>query len=180
LNAGSGAVAGQYNANQAFNANANIMGQGYQGAMQGYNNQAGILNQQYSNQLQAWSANQQANAQGLSGLMGAAGTLGGTAIMMSSKDYKENKRPVEGSALEALKGLPVESWKYKDGIADGGEHIGPYAEDFKRQTGNGDGKTIPIQDMMGLQLKAIQELGAKVDKMEGTRKPSNSNYERVS
>lgn len=167
LNAAGSALSGQQSTNQMSNSNSSIMGQGYQGAMQGYNNQAGILNQQYGNQLQAWSANQQASAQGAAGLMQGLGTLGGAAIMMSSKDAKENKRPIKGSALEAVKGLPVEAWKYKKGVADEGEHIGPYAEDFKKQTGKGDGKTIPVQDMMGLQLKAIQELGLRIDNLEG-------------
>ena len=60
-------------------------------------------------------------------LVGTAATMG---MMMSSKDFKEGKEPVDSEmAVEAFKKLPVESWKYKDGIADGGRGIGPYAED---------------------------------------------------
>lgn len=163
LQAGNSALGGAMGAEGNFRANQGIMGQGFGGAMQGYANQANILNQQHQNQLQAWSANQQAAAQNTSGLFGAIGTgLGTWAGMASSKEFKENKRPVSG-ALEAIKGLPVEAWDYKEGIADGGSHIGPYAEDFQRQTGMGDGQTIPIIDAIGLALKGIQELDEKID-----------------
>lgn len=174
LTAGNSALAGQRGTNAAAGQSSQIMNQGFSGAMQGNSSMMQGLNQQYGNELQAWSANRQAASQESAGLFGGLGQAVGTGAslyMMSSKDAKTDKAPVDGSALEAVKGMPVESWRYKDGIEDGGqqEHIGPYAEDFQQATGKGDGQKIPLQDMMGLQLKAIQELGIKVDKLEGKK-----------
>lgn len=174
LSAGNSALAGAQGANASFMNNTNIMGQGYQGAMSGYSNMANILNQQYQNQLQAWAANQQATATGIGGIASAIGTGIGAYAALSSKAKKTDKKPVKG-ALQAIKGLPVESWKYKpeaQGKAPPGvippddkRHIGPYAEDFKKQTGRGDGKTIPLQDAIGVTMKAVQELDDKVEKI---------------
>ena len=141
---------------------SSIMGQGYQGAMSGYGNQANILNQQYQNQLNAWQANQNASSSLWGGIGQVGGMLGASAIMSSSKEYKEDKRPAKGS-LEALRRMPVEQWKYKDGIEDGGQHIGAYAEDFHAATGKGDGKSIPVVDAIGITMGAIQDLDKKVD-----------------
>lgn len=137
-------------------------GAGFQGAMSGYGQQASIMNQDYQNRLQAWNANNQS----MMGLFGGLGALAG-AFIPSSKDYKGDKKPAKGN-LAAVRKMPVETWKYKEGIADEGaaRHIGPYAEDFKAATGAGDGKSIPVQDMMGLTLGAIRELDAKVSRME--------------
>lgn len=105
-------------------------------------------------------------------MMGGLGSVAGLgmSLAMSSKDYKEDKRPARG-VLEVANSMPVEEWSYKDGIADEGRHIGPYAEDFQAATGKGDGKTIPMQDMMGVTLGAVQELSRKVDKLEGGKGP---------
>lgn len=180
LNAGNSAIGGAMGAHSQFLNNAGIMGQGYQGAMGGYSNQANILNQQHSNQLQAWAANQQAASQGIGGLFGAIGSgIGTYAGLQSSKDSKTDKKPVEG-ALEAIKGLPIERWRYTkdaqqegapDGIIppDGEPHIGTYAEDFQQQTGMGDGQTIPIQDAIGVTMKAVQELDDKVDRIDAAK-----------
>lgn len=151
-------------ANNNFMQSQNIMGQGYGMAMQGVGNQANILNQQYQNQLNAWSAQQQASAANSSGIFGALGT--GLGLAFSSKKLKKNKKPVDGDkALSAVEKMPVEQWDYKEGVADGGKHIGPYAEDFKQATGLGDGKTIALQDAIGLNMRATQELSSKVDKL---------------
>lgn len=142
-----------------------IMGQGYQAAMTGYGNQANILNQQYNNQLNAWQAQKSADAQSSSGFWGGLGQMAGmagTMFLMSSEEYKEEKEPIDG-ALEAIESMPIEKWKYKEGIADESEHIGPYAEDFQRATGMGNGKQISVIDGLGLTMKAIQELHEQVE-----------------
>ena len=171
LNSGNSAVGNIGAANAQWQGNNQIMGQGFQGAMAGYAGQANTLNNLYGNQLNAWSAQQQANSASAAGLMSGLGSLvgsGAALYAMSSKDVKEDKRPVEG-ALEALEKMPVEQWKYKDGVADGGEHIGPYAEDFQAATGKGDGQSIPLQDAIGVTMKAVQELNQKVDKLAGKK-----------
>lgn len=163
---GSAAAMGTVSGNNAQAAgNAQIMGSGYQAAMSGYGNQASILNQQYSNQLSAWQTQQQMKSQSSSSLFGGLGNLAGMGLMAwSSKELKEDKRPAEG-ALDALNSMPVEHWKYKEGVADEGEHIGPYAEDFAAATGKGDGTKINLMDSVGLTMKAVQELSGQVEQI---------------
>lgn len=165
LNSGNSATGNMNAANAQWQGNNQIMGQGFQGAMQGYAGQANTLSNLYGQQLSAWSAQKQADSASAAGLMSGIGQLvgsGAALYMMSSKDAKEDKRPVEGSARDAVDQMPVEQWKYKDGMGDGGEHIGPYAEDFQAATGKGDGKTIPVVDAIGVTMKAVQELSSDV------------------
>lgn len=140
-----------------------VVGSGYQGAMNGYGQQASILNQQFQNNLAAQNASNQAS----SSLWGGLGSLAGMGMMaFSSKELKEDKTPIaDGAALDAVNSMPVEEWKYKDGVSDGGQHIGPYAEDFQRATGKGDGRMINMMDSLGLTMKAVQDLSKKVDKL---------------
>lgn len=135
---------------------------GFSGAMSGYGQQASILGKEHDARMKAWSADQQM----MGGFGSALGSVVGALPMMSSKDVKEEKRPAKGS-LGAIRKMPVEKWKYKDGVADSGEHIGPYAEDFAKATGKGDGKTIDPISMMGVTLGAVQELDKKVSKLAG-------------
>lgn len=175
LQAGGQAMNTAHGAMDSFRANTGIMGQGFQGAMQGYNNQANILNQQYQNEMQSWQAQQQANAQGAAGLMNAVGTGIGAYAALSDEEKKTDKQPVSG-ALAAINGLSVESWKYTDAAQqqetppgmippDNERHVGPYAQDFARETGKGDGTSIQLQDAVGLALKGIQELDRKIEGM---------------
>lgn len=90
----------------------------------------------------------------------------GAAAMMSgcSRDLKHNKYPV--TTLDQLRGIPIERWTYNEGIGDEGDHISPYAEDFKEAFGVGDGKTIAFIDMMGVLLRSVQELAAEVQDLK--------------
>lgn len=183
LSAGGAAVNTNQASNANFYANQGIMGQGYGGAMQGQAGMASGLNQQYQNEMQAWNAQNQASGALWQGV-GQLGMSAATLAMTSSKKAKQNKKPVKkGKALAAVKGLDVESWDYKPGMGDGGSHIGPYAEDFKRETGKGDGKTINVVDALGVTMKAIQDLDDKVEAMSGgkRRRPLtiNSSAEEV-
>lgn len=165
LNAGNSAMGNTLSANQSWQNSNQIMNSGFAGAMQGNSSQAQILNQQYGNQLNAWNSQNQASAQNSAGMWGGLGTAAGMAMMaFSSKELKEDKEPVDG-ALEAVKSMPVERWKYKRGVSDEGQHVGPYAEDFQAATGLGDGKTINLVDAMGVNMKATQELDSKVEKL---------------
>lgn len=138
------------------------MQSGFNGAMQGFQQQGSLLNTQYQNQLQQWQANQGA----LGALGGAAGSLLG---FFSSKDVKEGKSDVD--ALGAVRKMPVQKWKYKAGVADEGEHIGPYAEDFTKATGVGDGKTIDPISAIGVTMGAVRQLADKVDAMASRMEP---------
>lgn len=130
------------------------------GAISGYGQQGSLLNTQYNQQLQSWQANQNS----MSSLMGGLGTVAG--MMLSSKDAKTDKRPLpDGAALGAIRKMPVESWRYKPGMGDGGAHIGGYAEDFQKATGQGDGKTIDVISALGITMGAIRDLDKKVERM---------------
>lgn len=164
---GSGGINTGLAANQGFYQNAGLMGTGYGMDMKGQQGKASTLLSEYQAQLAAAGAEAQADAANMSGMMSGIGSLAGAGIkLISSKKLKEDKKPVEG-ALSALNGLDVESWKYKDGVADGEHHIGPYAEDWQKVTGTGDGKSIPVVDAIGVTMKAVQELNKKVDQMKG-------------
>lgn len=138
-------------------------GAGFSGAMQGYGQQASILGDEWRGRMAAWQTDQ-ANSASMWGGLGSVVGLG--VSMLSSKELKEDKRQVRG-ALEAVREMPVEEWSYKKGVADEGRHIGPYAEDFHKATGKGDGRSIPIQDLLGVTTAAVQELAAKVDDLSG-------------
>lgn len=139
-----------------------LSGRGFEGQMQGYNQQASILKMDHEARMDQWSANQQSSMALWSGI----GTIAG--MFLSSKDYKTDRSAPKESPLDQVKSMPVEEYRYKDGIADGGSerHIGPMAEDFQAATGRGDGRTISVQDAVGTTMGAVQELAAKVDRIE--------------
>lgn len=163
---GTGSSVGNSNAG-LFNAQNAPMFAGYQGAMGGLQGALGaqsgianVMNMGYQNELAASQAGGAA-MQGLGSLVGAG------LSFMSSRDMKEDKAPVKsGSALDAVRDMPVETWKYK---GDNREHVGTYAEDFKRETGMGDGRTISVQDALGVTMAAIKDLDAKVERMGGKK-----------
>ena len=132
---------------------------GANGAMQGYGQQGSLLNTQYNQQMQSWQAGQQ-------GLMGVAGGIGSIVGMLSTKKAKTDMTALpDGAALGAIRKMPVEKWRYKPGMGDGGQHIGPYAEDFAAATGQGDGNSIDLISMMGVTMGAIRDLDKEVRSM---------------
>lgn len=136
---------------------------GFQGAMRGHSQMGSLLNTQYQQQMQQWGANQSS----INSMMSGVGSIAGMAVAMSSKEVKKDKAKARG-VLDAVRKMPVEEWTYEDGVADGGRHIGPYAEDFKAATGKGDGKSIPLVDAIGVTMGAVQELADKVDQIANT------------
>ncbi|MDR6189241.1 hypothetical protein QE372_001509 [Agrobacterium pusense] len=156
------ALGGAQGTNSQALAASTIMNAGYGGAMQGYAGQASTLNQQYGLQLEGWKTQQQMKAQSAAGIGSFLGGIGG--LIFSDEELKENKEEIDdGEALEALKSMPVEEWDYKEGVADEGHHVGTYAQDFQRATGKGDGRTIPVQDAIGITMKAVQDLDNKLE-----------------
>ncbi len=157
------ALGGAQGTNSQALAASTIMNAGYGGAMQGYAGQASTLNQQYGLQLEGWKTQQELKAKNASGIGSFLGGIGGL-IFKSDEEAKENKEPIDdGTALEALREMPVEAWDYKPGVADEGRHVGTYAQDFTEQTGLGDGKNIAAQDAIGITMKAVQDLDRKLD-----------------
>ena len=117
-------------------------------------------------QTQQLKLQQQAQASsGLNSLASGVGSIAGMAMMFSDENMKTAKRKVKG-AREAVDGMRVEKWQYKPGVADGGEHVGPYAQDFKRETGLGDGKTINVIDAIGVNMAATKELSKEVKSLQ--------------
>lgn len=139
------------------------MSSGFSGAMAGYGQQGSLLNTQYQQKMQSYQANQDQAA----GLFGAAGTVIG---MLSDKDAKTERKKPGRSLLKAVENMPVEEWRYKKGQGDEGRHVGTYAQDFQRETGKGDGRSIPIVDAIGTTMGAIKELSAKVDMLAKGRR----------
>lgn len=159
---GNSIVGNNVSTNSARNQSVGILQSGYSTAMQGYGQQANILNNLYQNQLAGWQAQQSANASSASGMMSGIGSIAG--LFFSDEDAKEDKKPVSGM-LKAVRGMPVQEWSYKPGLGDGGRHIGTYAQDFQRETGKGDGRSIPVIDAIGVTMGAIKELDQKVDQL---------------
>ena len=111
-----------------------------------------------------WGQQQSAKANSNAGLGSLLGTgLSFGMMAFSSKGVKENKEPVsDEAALQGLENVPVESWKYKEGVADGGQHVGPYAEDMQAEFGDDvapGGKAIDMISAQGKHHAAIRALG---------------------
>ncbi len=160
INLGSGLAV---NPLSSFTAGTSAGARGLEGAMQGYGQQGSILNQDYANKLAAWGREQQ---QG-NPFMDALG-MGAGFLMSSDEEVKTKKKPARGM-LKAVRDMRVEDWEYEPDApgGDGGgvPHTGTYAQDFQAATGKGDGKTIPVVDAIGVNLGAVKELDAAVDKL---------------
>lgn len=99
-----------------------------------------------------------AAAGGVGSAIGSA--IGTIASFFSDENMKTDKKPLKGGrAMDKFERMPVETWRYK---GDGERHIGPMAQDFSKEFGVGDGKTIAFQDIIGAQSKAIAELAKEV------------------
>lgn len=131
---------------------------GQQGIAQGAN----ITNMGYQNQMAQWQAGQQ----GIQGMGQLAGQLGSAALLSDPK-AKENRAPVDG-ALDAIGRAPAEKWDYRaeTGIDDGQQHVGPMADDVRREMGIGDGTALPINDMIGAHHAALAEVSERIKKLE--------------
>jgi hypothetical protein len=169
-----GAAAGQAAGLAANGMNQkNSLGQQYLGNMGGAQGMMGnaastnassanILNDLYANKISAFQASSQS-----SGALGAGlGQMAGMGMMMmSDENAKTGKKKVKG-ARKAVDNMRVEKWRYKPGTpytdADQAEHVGTYAQDFQRETGLGDGKTINVIDAIGVNMAAVKELSRDV------------------
>ncbi len=127
-------------------------------------------------QMQSYQAQMQNYMAGMGGMFGLAGaglsaylsptSIAGAAAVGSARDIKENNEPLNRlKVLHSVNRLPVERWKYKQGMYDSGEHIGAYAEDFAREFG-GDGKTIDLISMVGVLTISVQALTDKIGDLQ--------------
>ena len=176
MTANQGATGANAGASAGALSNANFAGQGFNTAIQGNNSAGNIMANQYGQQVSAYNAQQAADGASSAGIgnmigtLGAAYLTGGASLAVSSKKIKENKKPVDdGETLDKVKDLPVESWKYKKGVADEGEHVGAYAEDVQKSFGDKaapGGKVIDMISMTGITLSAVKGLSKQVEKLE--------------
>ena len=167
-----GQAAGGVMGSQTAQGNAAGTAQGLMGtAVQGNNSSGNLALNQWRTRVQA---QQQADA-GMGSLFGTiggiAGNLGAASILApSSEEIKENKKPIDDQeALDGLKKVPVEKWKYKKGVADEGEHVGPYAEDMNKEFGDQvapEGKGLDLVSVSGQHHAAIRALGKEVDNIK--------------
>ena len=139
-------------------------GQGLLGVSQGFGAPLGAFQNQSNQQLQADIANAQSGNALMGGLGQLAGTLGGAMIFKSSRAIKDRVGEAESDkAVDAVKRLPVDLWRYK---GDDKDHIGTYAEDFREITGLGDGRTIDVIDALGLLTAAVKGLIDRIEALE--------------
>jgi len=162
-NSAQGAMAGQTNQAAAAGQSA----QGLMGTAVGANNSSGSLAlNQWQSQVNAANS---ANA-GIGSLLGT-GLMAGAMYAKSSETLKEDGRPVDDAeALQGLMKVPVEDWKYKDGVEDSGRHTGPYAEDMNEQFGDEvapGGLGLDMVSVSGKHHAAIRALGKDLAKIKG-------------
>ena len=103
----------------------------------------------------------------LGNLLGTGATLGGAAIVASSKEYKENIRPLE-MGLEALKSIKGYHYDYKEEYFNEKDLIGVMVEDCPKDlVVEKDGmKGVNMYGLVALMVNCINELRSKVDKLE--------------
>ncbi len=92
-----------------------------------------------------------------------SGRIDGDVALGSSRALKTAFEAVGSSEILAkIAELPLASWRYKS-EDESTRHIGPFAEDFQRLFGLGDGETISVIDAQGVALAGIQGLDRKLD-----------------
>ena len=96
---------------------------------------------------------------------------------VSSRAIKMARAEIDtASILAGVAALPVDSWRYKPETGlEQQTHIGPYAEDFRKAFGVGDGVTISTIDAVGVCLAAIKALSEKVERLETELRQARQN-----
>ena len=105
--------------------------------------------------------------QGILGpLIGAAGTIGGAALM-SSIEYKENLRPLQ-IGLESLKKMKAYQYDYKPEYCDRKNAVGVLVEDSPKELiiESDDLKGVDVYGLVSMLVNCVNELHAKVERLE--------------
>jgi hypothetical protein len=107
------------------------------------------------------------------GSQASQGAMTGLTSMLSDKNAKENIETVdEDKILDKVSKLPVSNWEYKKDIegVPAGRHTGPMAQDWDVLfgSGQGDAKTIPIVDAIGVALASVKALVRQIKQMKAT------------
>jgi hypothetical protein len=90
-------------------------------------------------------------------------------MALSDENAKKDITPVsQEDALEAVTATPVKEWTYRKGEGDGGSHVGPMAQDVKRNMGSKaapGGRMVDMISALGISMAAIQGLNRKIDSL---------------
>jgi hypothetical protein len=103
---------------------------------------------------------------------------GGGPAAKQTVGLQAGAKPFAITGKKALDGLtsgkmPVDGWKYHDGVEDSGDHVGPYAEDVQSAFGDKvapGGKAIDIGAMSKVNGAALAQLAKKVADMKAELK----------
>jgi hypothetical protein len=132
---------------------------------------AGIGLSQYQGQ-QIAQTNEQAGKQAfwgdlLQGLISGGATIGGAALLASSKDFKENITENEYNSLSVINGLSIKNYDYKEGygIPDK-RHVGVIAEEAPDVITTKDKKYVDNYTLTSLLIGAVQELSKEVERLK--------------
>ena len=91
------------------------------------------------------------------------------AMYFSSRDFKEDFRPIDPKALAlALDDVPVLTWRYRPEFGDPATHIGPTVEDLNEHLGGVGtvGKFVNVLDLVGLSLAVIKDVRQEVKQLQ--------------
>lgn len=128
-------------------------------------NYSSLVGEKYKADLNQYNADQQNRA----ATAGALGSLGGSLLRLkSSMSFKtiDDIVDVHGMAEKLLE-TQVMAWRYKPEMGEGVErHFGIMAEHFQRAFGIGDGRTIPIVDIVGVLTAALQSALLRIGSLE--------------
>jgi polyhydroxyalkanoate synthesis regulator phasin len=148
----------------ASNSGIPAMQGGYSTSMQGMQTVGNLYGQAAKIQADASAGNNAAMMQGIGGIAQGIGAY------YSSKDVKHDKRDIdEKEALDAVNAVPVEAWKYNEGVADEGTHIGPYAQDVQKASGDKKaprGVMVNMAELGKQNTSAIQALSRELEGLE--------------
>src|SRR3972149_195638 len=126
--------------------------------------QAAGIEQQYnqSNQAQDAARKAQRNQN-----LGTAASLAAMFFLSSKKAKEDIKDADEGKAVDALRRTSVKQWKYKPETGlPSNQKLGPIAEEMPKILRGPDGKTLDVQNLVGVLTVAAKGLDRRMSKME--------------
>lgn len=131
-----------------------------EGAAQGAGNVAGMA-------AERDSYNRQVDAQESAQTMSTIGTIAGIALMMSSREFKENIVKADDETLaRELEAMEVVEYDYKPDTPVQGHFVGLIAEDIPQRYKTEDGKQVNLYSLIGALISTCRILSSKVEALE--------------
>lgn len=102
------------------------------------------------------------------GAVGATAPYWGPLLFASSKSFKNKIGNVDAKKVsKQIEGLQIDRYRYKPGVADEGEHTGPYSEDMEKLgAGAMGGKAIDIISAIGVTMAGVKGLSERLSAIE--------------